>query len=77
MGKPMLPEPSSGVCDLERDDAASTSSAFLMDDIDYPDSELPAYEDVLAGSRPTPALVREPQSYAGFLEDDDSILRVY
>ena len=48
-----------------------------MNDMDYPDSFLPAYEDVLAGSRPTPALVREPHSYAGFLEDDDSILRVY
>lgn len=72
MGKPMLPKPSPGVYrdDLDRDDAASTSSAVLMDDIDYPDSDLPAYEDVPTvptSSRPTPAQLQEPQSYAGFL----------
>lgn len=32
--------------DPDRDDAASTSSAVLLGDIDYPESELPAYEDV-------------------------------
>ena len=32
----------------DRDDAASTSSAVPMGDMEYPDSELPAYEDVQA-----------------------------
>ena len=31
--------------DPDRDDAASTSSAVLMGDIDYPDEELPSYTD--------------------------------
>lgn len=34
-----------------------------MEDIDYPDSELPAYEDVATTSRPPPARNQEPQSY--------------
>ena len=70
MGKPMPQMPSPGVDrhDLDRDDAASTSSAILMDNIDYPDSDLPAYEDVLlASSPPTPASNQEPQSYVGLL----------
>ena len=71
MGKPMLPKPSLGIHrdDFDRDDAASTSSAVLMDDIDYPDFP-PAYEDVPTvptSSRPTPAQLQEPQSYAGLL----------
>lgn len=71
MGKPMLPKPSPGVYrdDPDRDDAASTSSAVLMEDIDYPDSELPAYEDVATTSRPPPARNQEPQSYAVFLRE--------
>ena len=71
MGKPMLPKHSPGVYrdDPDRDDAASTSSAVLMDDIDYPDSDLPAYEDVQTSSRPTEAPLQEPQSYAGFLRE--------
>lgn len=31
--------------DPDRDDAASTSSAVLMGDIDFPEEELPAYSD--------------------------------
>jgi hypothetical protein len=31
--------------DPDRDDAASTSSAVLLGDIDYPDEELPSYTD--------------------------------
>jgi len=31
--------------DPDRDDAASTSSAVLLGDIDFPDEDLPAYED--------------------------------
>ena len=48
MGKLIPPKPSPGGYrdDLDRDDAASTSSAVLLDDIDCPDSDLPAYEDV-------------------------------
>lgn len=34
-----------------------------MDDMDYPDSDLPAYEDVPATPRPTPARNQEAQSY--------------
>jgi hypothetical protein len=47
MGKPSLQPPQPGVYrdDPDRDDAASTSSAVLMGDIDYPDEELPSYTD--------------------------------
>jgi hypothetical protein len=47
MGKPALPPPQPGAYrdDPDRDDAASTSSAVLMGDIDYPDEALPAYTD--------------------------------
>ena len=71
MGKPMPPKPSPGVYrdDPDRDDAASTSSAVLMDHIDYSDSDLPAYEDISIASRPTPAPNQEPQSYARSLTE--------
>ena len=72
MGKPIVPpKPSPGAYrhDLDRDDAASTSSAILMDNIDYPDSDLPAYEDVPTASSPTPSGNHEPQSYVGLLRD--------
>lgn len=48
MGKPKiaLPQPSVYRDTPVVDDAASTSSAVLLDDIDgYPDEELPAYTD--------------------------------
>lgn len=41
--------------DPDRDDAASTSSAVLLEDIDFPDEDLPAYED-------TPSVVTEASS---------------
>lgn len=71
MGKPIPPKPLPGVYrdDPNRDDAASTSSAVLMDDMDYPDSDLPAYEDVRATPRPTLARNQEAQSYADFLRE--------
>lgn len=61
-----LPNPSPGVYrdDPDRDDTASTSSAVLMDDIDYLDSRPPTYEDVLAlietytGTSPRASVVR-------------------
>lgn len=48
MGKLMTPRPPPGVHSDEpdRDDAASTSSAVLLEDVGYPDADLPAYEDV-------------------------------
>lgn len=52
MGKPMPPKPSPG--------------AYRDVNIDYPDSDLPAYEDVPTvptSSRRTPAQLQEPQSY--------------
>ena len=65
MGKPLLSKPTPGVYrdPSDRDDAASTSSAVLMDDIDYSDADPPAYEDVATMSRPTPARSQEPHSY--------------
>ncbi|CAF9924283.1 MAG: hypothetical protein ALECFALPRED_002722 [Alectoria fallacina] len=50
MGKPTLPNPSPGVYrdDPDCDDAAPAPSVVLLNDIDYLDSDLPAYEDVLA-----------------------------
>lgn len=49
MGKPIQSKPTPGVYrdEPDRDDAASTSSAVLMEDIGYPDADLPAYEDVV------------------------------
>jgi len=48
MGKLMTPRPPPGIYrdEPDRDDAASTSSAVLLEDVGYPDAELPAYEDV-------------------------------
>ena len=48
MGKQLDSRTPAGVYrdDPDRDDAASTSSAVPMDDMEYPDSDLPAYEDV-------------------------------
>ena len=68
MGKPLLSKPTPGVyrAPSDRNDASSTSSAVLMDDIDYFDAEPPAYEDVATTSRPTPARSQEPQSYVRF-----------
>ena len=65
MGKPLLSKPTPGAYRdaPDRDDAASTSSAVLMDDIDYSDADPPAYEDVATTSTPTPARNQEPQSY--------------
>ena len=46
MGKPIQPhQPGVYRDDPDRDDAASTSSAVLLGDIDYPDEELPSYTD--------------------------------
>ncbi|KAG0650000.1 hypothetical protein D0Z07_3938 [Hyphodiscus hymeniophilus] len=46
MGKPTQPhQPGVYRDDPDRDDAASTSSAVLLGDIDYPDEELPSYTD--------------------------------
>ena len=54
MGKPSVKPYQPGVYrdDPDRDDAASTSSAVLLGDIDFPDEELPSYTD-------------EPESNAG------------
>lgn len=48
MGKLTTPRPLHGVYrdEPDRDDAASTSSAVLLEDVGYPDADLPAYEDV-------------------------------
>lgn len=48
MGKLMTPRLPHGVYrdEPDRDDAASTSSAVLLEDVGYPDADLPAYEDV-------------------------------
>jgi len=49
MGKLMTPRPPPGVYrdEPDRDDAASTSSAVLLEDVGgYSDADLPAYEDV-------------------------------
>ena len=40
--------------DPDRDDAASTSSAVLLEDIEYPEDELPPYTD-----EPAPTLEAE------------------
>lgn len=50
MGKKSGSKPPPGVYrdEPDRDDAASTSSAVLMEDVEYPESDLPAYEDVPA-----------------------------
>ena len=46
MGKPTQPhQPGVYRDDPDRDDAASTSSAVLLGDIDYPEEELPSYTD--------------------------------
>ncbi len=44
----MTPRPPPGVYrdEPDRDDAASTSSAVLLEDVGYSDADLPAYEDV-------------------------------
>lgn len=68
MGKPPLSKPSPGVYRdaPDRDDAASTSSALLMNDLDFPEADLPAYDDVvnLRADRREAADVPESQSYA-------------
>lgn len=49
--------------DPERDDAASTSSAVLLGDIDsYPDEELPAYTDLpeFSSCAPKPTPISRP-----------------
>ena len=53
MGKSMAPQPTAGVYrdEPDRDDAASTSSAVPMEYIDYPETGLPAYEDVVSSER--------------------------
>ena len=49
--------------DPDRDDAASTSSAVLLDEVQHPvDSELPAYEDVPTATRPALSHEEEPLS---------------
>ena len=51
MGKPVVtqkPQPGLYRDDQEHDDVASTSSAVRLENIDYPDADLPAYEDVPA-----------------------------
>jgi len=63
MGKAIPPPATLYRDDPDRDDAASTSSAILLETIDYPDSAPPAYEDVPNSSRPEPLSVHEPQSY--------------
>lgn len=67
MGKNPGSKPPAGVYrdDPDRDDAASTSSAVLMEDVDYPESDLPAYEDVAAAVDSTESHFQETQSYAG------------
>lgn len=49
MGKSLPTKPAPGVYrdEPDRDDAASTSSAVLMEDIDHPKLDLPAYEDAV------------------------------
>jgi len=45
MVKPSAVQPGVYRDDPDRDDAASTSSAVLLDHIDYSNEELPAYSD--------------------------------
>ena len=65
MGKKVDSRPAPGVYrdDPDRNDAASTSSAVLMEDVDYPDSELPAYEDVPAAVGSMQSRYQATQSY--------------
>ena len=67
MGKQLDSRAPAGVYrdDPDRDDAASTSSAVPMGDMEYPDSDLPAYEDVPATMGPTESHYPETQSYLG------------
>ena len=72
MGKPIHSKPTLGVYrdEPDRDDAASTSSAVLMEDIDYPDADLPAYEDVVyqrGGVEEAADTQQEPQTYTIYL----------
>ena len=48
----------------DRDDAASTSSAVFLEDIDQLEAGLPAYEDVVAQerSKPYPGDEHEPKA---------------
>jgi hypothetical protein len=55
--------------DPDRDDAASSSSAVLLEDIDYPpDEELPAYSDepLVPGSSITTAAARPSARDSGW-----------
>ncbi|KAL8684675.1 MAG: hypothetical protein Q9218_008194 [Villophora microphyllina] len=65
MGKIAGSKPPPGVYrdDPDRDDAASTSSAVLMEDVEYPESDLPAYEDVPTVVAPAQSRYHETQSY--------------
>lgn len=48
MGKPSVTKPPPGVYrdDPDRDDAASVSSAVLLEDVEYNDEDLPSYSDL-------------------------------
>ncbi|KAL8667707.1 MAG: hypothetical protein Q9202_000562 [Teloschistes flavicans] len=65
MGKVASSKPPPGVYrdDPDRDDAASTSSAVLMEDVEYPDSDLPAYQDVPPVAGTIQSQYHETQSY--------------
>lgn len=65
MGKITGSKPPPGVYrdDPDRDDAASTSSAVLMEDVEYPDSDLPAYQDVPPVAGTAQSQYHETQSY--------------
>ncbi|KAL8762348.1 MAG: hypothetical protein Q9203_007151 [Teloschistes exilis] len=54
--------------DPNRDDAASTSSAVLMEDVEYPDADLPAYQDVPPVAGKAQSQYHETQSY--FIQPD-------
>jgi len=66
MGKPNAPPQP-----RYRDDPdnASTSSAVLLEDIDYPDEDLPSYEDTPSGALlppttgPSPTNAVDPNGY--------------
>ncbi len=53
--------------DPDRDDAASASSAVLMEDVEHPDSDLPAYEDVPSAVRPVRPVDLDTRSYVDLL----------
>ncbi|RFU28761.1 hypothetical protein B7463_g7588, partial [Scytalidium lignicola] len=67
--------------DPDRDDAASTSSAMLMGDIDYPEEQLPAYSDdpnpvnsqALPASHQDPNVIRLPPTLPVSSESSDQL----